>query len=158
MDTKRDTLIAKENVLDDPMSRLMALVAGKDLPTVSVAIEERHLGHAVLDPAAETELSLMLHDLGFHVVDAVSCHDRNNPILADRFHKRIDRLFLGVAFLQDRIVDAAHARHLDRFAVNEPIENIDRVHAHFINNVSALALLGPPPPLPGRDRADCPLP
>lgn len=39
-------------------------------PVVKVSIEERHIGAATIDPAAETEMTLYLRELGFDVVDS----------------------------------------------------------------------------------------
>ena len=69
---KGDVLVATEKDTDDSIERLKALVKGKDLPTVSVAIAERHVGRPALDPTAETEVSLMLQKLGFNLVDATT--------------------------------------------------------------------------------------
>ena len=62
-------LLASEVPGTDAMAELRALVAGKDLPTVSVAIDESHVGRPVLDPAAETEIGLLLQSLGFKLLD-----------------------------------------------------------------------------------------
>jgi TolB-like protein len=40
-------------------------------PTVMVTISERHLGAATIDPAAQTELLLLLKETGFEVIDSV---------------------------------------------------------------------------------------
>lgn len=64
-----DTLVAK---VEDPSARLerwKKIVAGKVLPSVSVAVTEQHLGHPVIDPAVQTELRLVLQQLGFEVID-----------------------------------------------------------------------------------------
>jgi hypothetical protein len=41
----------------------------KKLPVVSVNIAEQHFGQHVIDPAAQTELSLILQQCGFMLVD-----------------------------------------------------------------------------------------
>ena len=52
------------------LDRLKKLVVGHDpLPTVSVSITEQHIGRAVIDPAAQTEMKLMFQQLGFEVID-----------------------------------------------------------------------------------------
>ena len=49
---------------------------GKEtLPTLSVRIDERHVGVSTLDPAAETEIVFMLQTLGFTVLD----HSAKDP-------------------------------------------------------------------------------
>ena len=71
--TRADTLVAK---VEDPaaqLDRLRKVVAGKTgLPSVSVDITEQHLSHWVIDPAAQTEMKLMLQQLGFEVIDAAA--------------------------------------------------------------------------------------
>ena len=69
IDKRADTLIAK---IEDPaarIDRLKALVAGKKLPTVSVHIAEQHINHALIDPAAQTEIQNILQKVGFEVID-----------------------------------------------------------------------------------------
>jgi len=64
-----DTLVAK---VEDPAARLVRLkgiVQGKKLPSVSVQITEQNLTLPVIDPAAETEIKLVLEQLGFQVIE-----------------------------------------------------------------------------------------
>jgi hypothetical protein len=66
---KGDTLVAKAETREEKIARMIkALPAGKR-PSVSVKIAERHFGAPVIDPAAETELSIILQKAGFTVVD-----------------------------------------------------------------------------------------
>lgn len=77
IETRAGELLAAETPGGDPIQELRALVAGKDLPTVSIEIDEAHVGRPVLDPAAETEIGLMLQDLGFVLLDPSSA---TNPV------------------------------------------------------------------------------
>ena len=65
-----DTLVAK---VEDPaarLDRLKKLVAGHaPLPTVSVVIPEQQINAVIIDPAAQTEMKLLLQQIGFEVVD-----------------------------------------------------------------------------------------
>lgn len=64
-----DTLVAK---VEDPaarIERLKKLVAGRKLPSVSVSITEQHLNRATIDPAAQTEMILILQQIGCEVID-----------------------------------------------------------------------------------------
>ena len=70
--TARDTLVAAVEKPDDRLHDLARLVRGKTLPTVSISIPERHAGRAGWDPAAETELALVLNSLGFRLLDPES--------------------------------------------------------------------------------------
>ncbi len=54
------------------LESLMVMVEGKDLPTVSVTVVEQHVGRPTIDPAAETEISLLLQKLGFDLVEAAT--------------------------------------------------------------------------------------
>ncbi len=69
LDKRGDTLVAK---VEDPaarIDRLKKIVEGKKLPSVSVQIAEQHINRAVIDPAAQTEMKLILQQLGFEVID-----------------------------------------------------------------------------------------
>jgi Curli production assembly/transport component CsgG len=66
---KLDTLIAKPESPDDRIARIKKALAGKSLPAVEVKIAEQHFGQHVIDPAAQTQLSRVLQQCGFTVVD-----------------------------------------------------------------------------------------
>jgi hypothetical protein len=70
VEQKSDTLVAKVKTHDDYVAEIKKGVAGKKLPVVSVKITEQHFGVIVIiDPAAQTEMSLLLRQAGFTVVD-----------------------------------------------------------------------------------------
>jgi hypothetical protein len=69
---KGDTLIAKVVSEQDIVTVLKSALAGKKLPSVSVQIIEHSVGHATVDPAAQTELTRILHEVGFEVLDPKS--------------------------------------------------------------------------------------
>ena len=54
------------------LENLMVMVEGKDLPSVSVTVAERHASRPAIDPAAETEISILLQNLGFVLVEATT--------------------------------------------------------------------------------------
>lgn len=62
-------LLAKPTQEDDTMERYATALQGKQLPTVSIDIEETHVNHDVIDPAAESEVGFMLQSLGFPLQD-----------------------------------------------------------------------------------------
>ena len=64
-----DTLVAKVEPPEARFTRLKQLVEGKTLPSVAVTIAEKHIDRTVIDPAAQTEMKLMLQQLGFEVID-----------------------------------------------------------------------------------------
>lgn len=58
------------------VERLNKLVSGKKLPAVLVSIPEQHLARPVIDPAAQTELMIVLRAVGFEVVTREEAADR----------------------------------------------------------------------------------
>ena len=82
---KGDTLVAKVESRGDRIARIKKSVSGKTLPAVSVKIGERHFGQPVIDPAAQTELSLILKECGFTLVDQKSPQKADVEITGDAF-------------------------------------------------------------------------
>jgi len=86
---KGDTFIAKVGPPRDRVARLRPLVEGKQLPTVSVRIPEVHVTRVALDPAAETELSRILLELGFSLLDpATTTQTPDIEIIGQAFSER----------------------------------------------------------------------
>ena len=91
IEKRGDTLLAK---VEDPaarLERLKKLVEGKRLPSVSVQITEQHINHAVIDPAAQTEMKLILQQLGFDVIDATSGKQPDIAVTGDAFSEMAGR-------------------------------------------------------------------
>ena len=82
---KGDTLVAKVQTRDERIAKIKQALAGKKLPVVSVKISERHYGPHIIDPAAETELSLILQQCGFKLADASSTLKPDVEISGDAF-------------------------------------------------------------------------
>jgi hypothetical protein len=82
---KGDTLVAKAPTHDELIAKIKQPLAGKKLPVVSVKISERHYGPHIIDPAAETELSLILQQCGFKLADASSTEKAEVEIYGDAF-------------------------------------------------------------------------
>ena len=76
---KGDTLVAKVESLEDRLAKIKKALGDKKLPAVSVKIEEQHFGQHVIDPAAQTEMSLILQQCGFTLADDNST---NRPAIA----------------------------------------------------------------------------
>ncbi len=74
-------LVAKVESSDVRMERLKRVVAGKTLPAVFVAITEQHLNRAVIDPAVQTEMMIVLKELGFPVLTAEEAGSRPDAIV-----------------------------------------------------------------------------
>ncbi len=66
---KGDTLTAKVKTRDERIAGLKKALDGKKLPVVSVKISEHHYGPYIIDPAAQTELSVILQQCGFKLAD-----------------------------------------------------------------------------------------
>ena len=82
---KGDTLVAKVETREDRIARIKVSLKEGKLPTVSVRIGERHFGQPVIDPAAETELGLVLKECGFTLVDDKSKEKADIEITGDAF-------------------------------------------------------------------------
>jgi len=80
-----DTLVAKVESRDDRIARIKKELGGKKLPAVSVKIAEQHFGRFIIDPAAQTELSLILQQCGFTVVDNLSTNKAEVAITGEAF-------------------------------------------------------------------------
>ncbi len=80
-----DTLIAKVESRDDRIAKIKKQLGNKQLPAVSVKIAEQHFGQFIVDPAAQTELSLILQQCGFTVVDDLSTNKANVAITGEAF-------------------------------------------------------------------------
>lgn len=70
--SKGETLVAKTVTHEERIAKIKQAVAGKKLPVVSVKVGEQHYGPHIIDPAAETELSLILQQCGFQLADGAS--------------------------------------------------------------------------------------
>ena len=76
---------------EDPaaqIARLKTALGDKPRRAVSVSIPEQHFGRPVVDPAAETELSLLLKECGFTLVDAKSSVKPDIEIVGEAFSER----------------------------------------------------------------------
>ena len=82
---KGDTLVAKVQTRDERIAKMKQALDGKKLPVVSVKISEHHYGPHIIDPAAETELSLILQQCGFKLADASSTLKPDVEISGDAF-------------------------------------------------------------------------
>jgi uncharacterized protein YkvS len=82
---KSDTLLAKVETRDDLVAKIKQSLNGKTLPVVSVNINERSYGPHIIDPAAKTELSLILQQCGFKLADAGSTLRPTLEISGDAF-------------------------------------------------------------------------
>ena len=82
---KGDTLVAKQESREDRIASIKKALKQDKLPAVSVKIGERHFGQPVIDPAAQTELGLILKECGFTLVDDNSPQKADIEITGDAF-------------------------------------------------------------------------
>jgi TolB-like protein len=85
VEAKSDTLMAKVETRDERIARLKKALDGKQLPVVSVNISERHYGPRIIDPAAQTELSVLLQQCGFKLADDNSTNKAAIEITGEAF-------------------------------------------------------------------------
>ncbi|MDB6026759.1 MAG: hypothetical protein JWM68_2982 [Verrucomicrobiales bacterium] len=69
---KSEVLVAKVVSRDERIEKIIKSLKGDKRPLVSVNINERHFGGPVIDPAAQTELSVILQKAGFTLIDEKS--------------------------------------------------------------------------------------
>jgi TolB-like protein len=82
---KSDTLVARVETREGRIAKIKQALAGKKLPVVSVKIGEQHFGRLVVDPAAQTELSVILQQCGFTLADNNSTNKPAIEISGDAF-------------------------------------------------------------------------
>lgn len=82
---KGDTLVAPVVSRDDRIAKIKKALGSQKLPTVSVEIPEQYFGQLVIDPAAQTELSLILQQCGFTIVDSASTNRAQIAITGEAF-------------------------------------------------------------------------
>lgn len=66
---KGETLVAKVMSREERIAKIKRVIKSDKLPSVSVKIPEQHFGAPVVDPAAQTELGLILQECGFKLID-----------------------------------------------------------------------------------------
>jgi hypothetical protein len=83
--SKADTLVAKVPTREDRAEALKKVLKDAKRPVVSIRIVERHFGAPVIDPAAATELSLILQECGFMLADEKSAEAPEIEITGEAF-------------------------------------------------------------------------
>jgi len=78
-----DKLVVKEPKMEDRIAALNKLLGNAKRPVVMVRITERHVGQATVDPAAETEITLVCKETGFEVLDPKSAADKKADIMIE---------------------------------------------------------------------------
>jgi len=62
-------LLPKDEKLVNKIAVLKRRLAGRELPTIAVAVPEMHVNRRVADPAAQTEIKRVFRQAGFKVID-----------------------------------------------------------------------------------------
>ena len=85
VNTKANTLIAKVPTREDRVAAIKKTLKETKRPIISVRIPEQHFGSPVVDPAAQTELALILQQAGFELVDEKSAQKPDIEITGEAF-------------------------------------------------------------------------
>ncbi len=85
---KGEMLVAKVRTREERLAALKKSLKDGPRPSVLVRIPEVHLGTPAVDPAAETEIGLILRECGFTLVDAKSTTKPDFEILGEAFSER----------------------------------------------------------------------
>jgi hypothetical protein len=85
VNAKVDTLIARVTTREDRVEAIKKTLKDAKRPSLSVRIPEQHFGNHVIDPAAQTELALILQRAGFALVDEKSAEKPDIEITGDAF-------------------------------------------------------------------------
>lgn len=109
---------AGESPVDAEIAKLRKLLAGKELPAVTVRVPESHLGRWVPDPAGENEIISVLSKVGFRVVD-ISTFMKRQPSRwwLNIFHGRAqerDGTEIQVTQGFRSVADIMHDKRLDK--------------------------------------------
>lgn len=76
-----DKLVAKPIKRKDRIDALNKTLGKAKRPTVVISVSERHVGMPTIDPAAETELSMIFKEAGFEVIDPGSGASKQADII-----------------------------------------------------------------------------
>lgn len=112
---RAETFVAKVQTRDDRIAVIKKALKLEKPPTAMVAIAERHLGGPTIDPAAETELTLILKDCGFTILDSKSDQKPEIDFQGEAFSEfgtRKGNLFACKARVELKAIDKATGRIL----------------------------------------------
>jgi hypothetical protein len=82
---RRADLLAQPATTEDRVARVKEKLAGRSPPSIAISIPEQHIGPPVADPAAETEIGLILGQAGFTVLDGESAAKADFDIMGEAF-------------------------------------------------------------------------
>jgi Curli production assembly/transport component CsgG len=85
INARSDTLLAQVPSREDRVEAIKKQLGDGKLPAVAIRIPEQHFGSPVVDPAAQTELGLLLQQCGFTLVDEKSDRKPDVEITGEAF-------------------------------------------------------------------------
>lgn len=107
---KGQTLMVDVMSREERIDKLIKSLKDGKRPSVSVKLDERHFGGRVIDPAAETELAMILQKAGFTVVDDKS-DDRPDIEITGEAFSAFGMRKGNLISCRSRIELKAHERH-----------------------------------------------
>ena len=106
-----DALVAQERKPEDRIAALKKALGNAKRPTILIKAHERHVGQVVIDPAAETELTLFCRETGFDVLDPAAGERKADVVITaegfSEFATRRGSLVSVKARLEAKAVDPA---------------------------------------------------
>ncbi len=107
-----DSLVAKRVEKQDRIAALNKVLGDAKRPTITIQVAERHVGQQTIDPAAETELTMICKAAGFEVLDAERGSSQQADLLVEgegmsEFAGRHGQLASVRARLELKVVDRA---------------------------------------------------
>jgi len=82
LNKKSASLVAKNETKQDIINKLGPGLRGKQLPSVAVNIKETHASRPLPDPAVETEITSILYQLGFRIIDPAKSEEKTDIIIS----------------------------------------------------------------------------
>lgn len=127
-------LVADALSKQDRIAALSRRIADAGLPIVRVNVTEEHVGQAVIDPAAQTELTLFLTETGFQVVEEDAAASIKPDILLvgeglSEFAGQVGGMISVKARLEVKAIDAKSGRVL---AVDRQVA----VHVDLVEHIA----------------------
>jgi hypothetical protein len=115
--SKGGELVAKIVKTEDRIAAVRSQLGKAKRPAVVIHVAERHVGRPVVDPAAQTELTLFCREAGFEVIDAVEGSPRQADVRIEgegfsEFGMRRGNLVSVKARLELKAVDLASGKVL----------------------------------------------
>lgn len=78
-------LVADIPTAEDRVAKLKQKLAGRTLPSITISLPEQHFGRPVVDPAAATEIGLILGQAGFKILAPEKAAEADFQIAGEAF-------------------------------------------------------------------------